>query len=149
MKIPKNINWGSAPIAARGCHFSSGDLGRASGLATIGSQPMVANSLLVNAPKDAHSQAITLIKTVYDFLPERYHQQIEFSFQIPDSQAEKINGWRFGFHTYNPLQNFEVVPEILPVPGKRNLTAHTHLTRNPERENEGQGFLNSGYIYLH
>ena len=149
MKIPKNINWGSAPIAARGCHFSSGDPGRASGLATIGCEPMVANSLLVNAPKDAHSQAITLIKTVYDFLPERYHQQIEFSFQIPDSQAEKINGWRFGFHTYNPLQNFKVVPEILPVPGKRNLTAHTHLTRNPERENEGQGFLNSGYIYLH
>ena len=123
MKIPKNINWGSAPIAAGGCHFSSGDQGRASntlcseaelsGLAItgcestntscnsldlgkvcqdLGCEPMVANSLPVNAPKDAHNQAITLIKTVYDFLPEHYHQQIEFSFQIPDSQAEKING---------------------------------------------------------
>ena len=104
MKIPKNINWGSAPIAAGGCHFSSGDQGRALGLATtgceptntscnsLGCEPMVANSLPVNAPKDAYNQAITLIKTVYDFLPEHYHQQIEFSFQIPDSRAEKING---------------------------------------------------------
>ena len=89
----------------------------------------------MNLPIKTHQQATVLIKLVYDFVPKHHHSKIEFSFQIFDSeQPKKLEGWRVGFSTFtmDDTNNFESVPEtkVNPELGKRNITSHTHLTRN-------------------
>ena len=94
---------------------------------------------MANLPAKTHEEEIKLKKTVYDFVPQQYHETIEFSFQIFDTkQFEKKEGWRIGFSTFtiDEATNFVSVPEIAPnpEPNRRNMTSHTHLTRNREKE---------------
>ena len=90
---------------------------------------------LDNLPAKTHEEAVKLIKTVNGFVPQQYHETLEFSFQIFDSeQTKKLEGWRMGFSTFtiDDTNNFVKVLESKPNPkeGKGNITSHTHLTRN-------------------
>jgi hypothetical protein len=123
---------------------------------------------MINLPAKTHEEAIKLKKIVYDFVPQQYHETIEFSFQIFDTkQLEKKEGWRMGFSTFtiDEASNFVSVPEIAPnpEPNRRNMTSHTHLTRNREKEDietiqelqvqkrssDETLYLKFGYVYIH
>jgi hypothetical protein len=46
-----------------------------------------------NLPAKTHEEAIKLKTAVYNFVPQQYHETIEFSFQIFDTeQLEKLEG---------------------------------------------------------
>ena len=48
---------------------------------------------LSNLPVKTHEEALKLKKTVADFIPLQYHETIEFSFQIFDTeQLKKLEG---------------------------------------------------------
>lgn len=111
---------------------------------------------LANLPLKTYEEAIKLKKIVADFIPSQYHEKIEFSFQIFDAeQIKKLEGWRMGFSTFtiDDTNNFVKVLESKPNPkkGKGNITSHTHLTRNEEKETiEGnEYYLKFGYVYIH
>ena len=40
----------------------------------------------LNLPVKTHEEAIKLKQAVYDFVPQQYHETIEFSFQIFDTE---------------------------------------------------------------
>ena len=111
---------------------------------------------LSTLPVKTHEEAIKLKKVVADFIPSQYHEKIEFSFQIFDTeQPKKKEGWRIGFSTFtiNQDNTFGKVLESKPNPKKEkgNITSHTHLTRNEEKETiEGNKYyLKFGYVYIH
>ncbi len=48
---------------------------------------------MINLPAKTHEEAIKLKKVVADFIPSQYHEKIEFSFQIFDTeQIKKLEG---------------------------------------------------------
>lgn len=99
-----------------------------------------------------YKQAADLKMNVLNFLPAHLHNNIEFSFQIFDKeQTNKLPGWRWGFSTFriDAKNHLRPVPESKPHPekGKKNITSHTHLTRNQAETTEG--WLQQGYVYIH
>lgn len=77
---------------------------------------------LSNLPVKTHEEAIKLKKVVHDFIPSQYHEKIEFSFQIFDTeQTKKLKGWRMGFSTFtmDGTNSFLKVLESKPNPKKR------------------------------
>jgi len=62
----------------------------------------------------------------------------------------------FSTFTLDKNNNLVKVPESKPSPKikKGNITSHTHLTRNREKETnrpskEGKTYLKYGYVYMH
>ena len=62
----------------------------------------------------------------------------------------------FSTFTMDEKNNLVKVPESKPNPkkGKRNITSHTHLTRNEEKEKnrpgtQGKTYLKCGCVYIH
>ena len=126
---------------------------------------------LSNLPVKTHEEAVKLKKTVADFIPSQYHETIEFSFQtnfvcsetkgfqvFDTEQIKKLKGWRMGFSTFtiDEATNFVSVPEIAtnPEPTRGNITSHTHLTRNREKEDIETIsaeilYLKFGYVTIH
>ena len=48
---------------------------------------------LSTLPVQTYEEAIKLKKTVTDFIPQQYHETIEFSFQVFDTeQIKKLEG---------------------------------------------------------
>lgn len=99
-----------------------------------------------------YKQAADLKMNVLNFLPAHLHHNIEFSFQIFDKeQTNKLPGWRWGFSTFriDATNHLCPVPESKPHPekGKKNITSHTHLTRNQAETTKG--WLKEGYVYIH
>ena len=99
-----------------------------------------------------YKQAADLKMNVLNFLPAHLHHNIEFSFQIFDKeQTNKLPGWRWGFSTFR----IDAANHLCPVPeskahpekGKKNITSHTHLTRNQAVTTKG--WLQQGYVYTH